>query len=239
MAGERGGMWRARGWAAAAAYTWVGRHAAANTAAQRRWGGMWRACARAPLCTPHTARAPARAQGVSKRRVGFISTGAPARQHTEIMSADGSKAIGEITSGAFSPCLKKNIAMGWVSFCFSVASMCLCPILTLRAPRTGALRAALTMKHAAPPVLASHPSLLVCKSAWPALSAAARCCCPTQVRGQGPGQGGHQGEAAGARQAQRRGDCEDAVRAGALLQGEVRRGTHQRGRVCVALCVQR
>eukprot|EP00877_Chromochloris_zofingiensis_P001110 jgi/Chrzof1/109/Cz01g03240.t1 len=53
------------------------------------------------------------ADGVSKRRVGFISSGAPARQHSEVVTADG-QVVGEISSGAFSPCLKKNIAMGYV-----------------------------------------------------------------------------------------------------------------------------
>ena len=54
------------------------------------------------------------AEGASKRRVGFVSAaGAPARQHTKIFSKEG-KEIGEITSGGFSPCLKKNIAMGYV-----------------------------------------------------------------------------------------------------------------------------
>jgi aminomethyltransferase len=53
------------------------------------------------------------AEGAKIRRVGFISKGAPARQHSEIQTPDGKK-IGEITSGAFSPCLKKNIAMGYV-----------------------------------------------------------------------------------------------------------------------------
>ncbi|KAL6758793.1 hypothetical protein V8C86DRAFT_2587918 [Haematococcus lacustris] len=53
------------------------------------------------------------AKGVSKRRVGFISAGAPARQHSAITTPDGQE-IGEVTSGAFSPCLKKNIAMGYV-----------------------------------------------------------------------------------------------------------------------------
>ncbi len=43
--------------------------------------------------------------------MGFITTGAPARAHSEIKSMDG-QVIGEITSGGFSPCLKKNIAMG-------------------------------------------------------------------------------------------------------------------------------
>ncbi|XP_047320870.1 aminomethyltransferase, mitochondrial [Impatiens glandulifera] len=47
------------------------------------------------------------------RRVGFISSGPPARSHSEIQNAKGEN-IGEITSGGFSPCLKKNIAMGYV-----------------------------------------------------------------------------------------------------------------------------
>jgi len=51
------------------------------------------------------------ADGVSQRRVGFVSSGAPARQHSEITTPDG-KQVGEVTSGAFSPCLKKNVAMG-------------------------------------------------------------------------------------------------------------------------------
>jgi aminomethyltransferase len=51
------------------------------------------------------------ADGVPIRRVGFISAGAPARQHSDITTPDGTK-IGEVTSGAFSPNLKKNIAMG-------------------------------------------------------------------------------------------------------------------------------
>ncbi|KAJ3276449.1 hypothetical protein HDV01_005072 [Terramyces sp. JEL0728] len=50
--------------------------------------------------------------GVSKRRIGLVVEGAPAREHTEIY-ADGKK-IGEITSGCPSPTLKKNIAMGYV-----------------------------------------------------------------------------------------------------------------------------
>lgn len=53
------------------------------------------------------------ADGVSKRRVGFVSSGAPARQHSAITTPSG-ETVGEITSGAFSPTLKKNIAMGYV-----------------------------------------------------------------------------------------------------------------------------
>lgn len=51
------------------------------------------------------------ADGVPVRRVGFISSGAPARSHSDITTAEG-EVVGEVTSGAFSPCLKKNIAMG-------------------------------------------------------------------------------------------------------------------------------
>eukprot|EP00879_Flechtneria_rotunda_P001226 GHRR01001373.1.p1 GENE.GHRR01001373.1~~GHRR01001373.1.p1 ORF type:complete len:413 (+),score=119.81 GHRR01001373.1:96-1334(+) len=54
------------------------------------------------------------ADGVPIRRVGFISSGAPARQHSQIATPEG-KEVGEVTSGAFSPCLKKNIAMGYVN----------------------------------------------------------------------------------------------------------------------------
>ena len=53
------------------------------------------------------------AEGVSTRRVGLVSSGAPARQHSGILLPDGTK-VGEVTSGAFSPCLKKNVAMGYV-----------------------------------------------------------------------------------------------------------------------------
>ncbi|KXZ44287.1 hypothetical protein GPECTOR_70g518 [Gonium pectorale] len=64
------------------------------------------------------------AEGVSKRRVGFVSSGAPARQHSVVSTPDG-KVVGEITSGAFSPCLKKNIAMGYVDKDFAKAGTAL------------------------------------------------------------------------------------------------------------------
>jgi hypothetical protein len=52
------------------------------------------------------------AEGAAKRRVGLlIPTGAPARQHSKILDAAGAE-VGEVTSGGFSPCLQKNIAMG-------------------------------------------------------------------------------------------------------------------------------
>lgn len=39
---------------------------------------------------------------------------APAREHTKIYTADGSRQVGVITSGTFSPTLKAPIAMGYV-----------------------------------------------------------------------------------------------------------------------------
>lgn len=53
-----------------------------------------------------------------RKRVGLVSTGPPVRPHTPILNMDG-KVIGEVTSGCPSPCLKKNIAMGYVDSAFS------------------------------------------------------------------------------------------------------------------------
>jgi aminomethyltransferase len=52
-------------------------------------------------------------EGPKIRRVGMFTQGPPARGHSELVSSSGEK-IGEVTSGGFSPCLKKNIAMGYV-----------------------------------------------------------------------------------------------------------------------------
>lgn len=52
-------------------------------------------------------------EGPKIRRVGFFSTGPPPRSHSEIQDEKGTN-IGEVTSGGFSPCLQKNIAMGYV-----------------------------------------------------------------------------------------------------------------------------
>jgi aminomethyltransferase len=60
------------------------------------------------------------ADGVSQRRVGLVCEGPPARQHSDVTDLDGNK-VGEVTSGAFSPCLKKNIAMGYVDKAFAKA----------------------------------------------------------------------------------------------------------------------
>ncbi|CAL9098680.1 unnamed protein product [Musa acuminata var. zebrina] len=53
-------------------------------------------------------------EGPPVRRVGFFSNGPPPRSHSEILSSSSGEKIGEVTSGGFSPCLKKNIAMGYV-----------------------------------------------------------------------------------------------------------------------------
>ena len=61
------------------------------------------------------------AEGITRRRVGFVvGKGAPARQHSPILSEDG-KTIGEITSGGFSPTLGANISMGYVEKAFGKA----------------------------------------------------------------------------------------------------------------------
>lgn len=52
-------------------------------------------------------------EGPPVRRVGFFAGGPPARSHSKVHDEQGNP-IGEITSGGFSPCLKKNIAMGYV-----------------------------------------------------------------------------------------------------------------------------
>eukprot|EP00542_Grammatophora_oceanica_P010382 CAMPEP_0194030132 /NCGR_PEP_ID=MMETSP0009_2-20130614/3725_1 /TAXON_ID=210454 /ORGANISM="Grammatophora oceanica, Strain CCMP 410" /LENGTH=411 /DNA_ID=CAMNT_0038670023 /DNA_START=45 /DNA_END=1280 /DNA_ORIENTATION=- len=53
-------------------------------------------------------------QKVARKRVGIMGMKAPARQHAEIFDATGEQKIGEVTSGTFSPSLKKPIAMGYV-----------------------------------------------------------------------------------------------------------------------------
>ena len=53
-------------------------------------------------------------EGVARKRVGLnILGGAPAREGSEVLSDEG-KAIGVVTSGGYSPCLKKGIAMAYV-----------------------------------------------------------------------------------------------------------------------------
>ena len=51
--------------------------------------------------------------GVSRRRVGLIVEGAPAREGAKIFG-DGDEVVGAVTSGCPSPTLCQNIAMGYV-----------------------------------------------------------------------------------------------------------------------------
>ncbi|KAK0276138.1 Aminomethyltransferase, mitochondrial [Friedmanniomyces endolithicus] len=51
--------------------------------------------------------------GVSKRRIGLIVEGAPAREGAEVVDEAGG-AVGKVTSGCPSPTLGKNIAMAYV-----------------------------------------------------------------------------------------------------------------------------
>lgn len=50
----------------------------------------------------------------TRRRVGFMSSGAPARGGMPIFDETGSKKIGLVTSGCPSPSLKKNIVIGYI-----------------------------------------------------------------------------------------------------------------------------
>ncbi|KAJ2304995.1 hypothetical protein IWW52_004971 [Coemansia sp. RSA 2704] len=52
-------------------------------------------------------------KGGTRRRVGLVIEGAPARAHAKVLSAEGEE-IGEITSGVPSPSLGRNIAMAYV-----------------------------------------------------------------------------------------------------------------------------
>ena len=54
-------------------------------------------------------------EGASRKRVGFLSKGPPARGHTHILDAEGNK-VGEVTSGCPSPSLGSgtNVSMGYV-----------------------------------------------------------------------------------------------------------------------------
>lgn len=51
--------------------------------------------------------------GVSRRRVGLVVEGAPAREGAEIVDSE-KQSIGKVTSGCPSPTMGKNIAMGYV-----------------------------------------------------------------------------------------------------------------------------
>ncbi|XP_067684640.1 aminomethyltransferase, mitochondrial-like [Haliotis asinina] len=60
-----------------------------------------------------------KSKGITRKRVGFISSGPPARAGAIILDAEGQKTIGHVTSGCPSPSLKTNISMGYVETHFS------------------------------------------------------------------------------------------------------------------------
>lgn len=63
---------------------------------------------------PGAARILAEREGqLTRKRVGLIVEGAPAREGAEILDADG-QTIGVVTSGGFAPSLAKAIALGFV-----------------------------------------------------------------------------------------------------------------------------
>ena len=66
------------------------------------------------LGAEHILKPDGKLQKVSKKRVGILGMKSPAREGAEIYDAAGENKIGDVTSGTFSPCLKKPIAMGYV-----------------------------------------------------------------------------------------------------------------------------
>lgn len=74
------------------------------------------------LGAEHILKPDGKFQKVTKKRVGLIGMKAPAREGTEIYDKEGSK-IGTVTSGTFSPSLKKPIAMGYVETGLSKVGM--------------------------------------------------------------------------------------------------------------------
>ena len=56
-----------------------------------------------------------KAKKTSKKRIGLISEGMPARGQTKIVDLQSGDVIGHVTSGCPSPSLKVNVAMGYVA----------------------------------------------------------------------------------------------------------------------------
>jgi aminomethyltransferase len=66
------------------------------------------------LGAEHIVGASGKLRKATKKRVGIAGMKAPAREGTIIYDAEGGQEIGRVTSGTFSPTLKKPIAMGYV-----------------------------------------------------------------------------------------------------------------------------
>lgn len=70
---------------------------------------------------PGAARILAERDGaLTRKRVGLIVAGAPAREGAEILDADGT-VVGVVTSGGFAPSLGKAIALGFVPPALAIA----------------------------------------------------------------------------------------------------------------------
>lgn len=85
------------------------------------------------------------AEGVSRRRVGFTSSGAPARQHTEIKSADGSKvrargvAEGKWDLSICCPAEACQSAVLYLTLCVMIGTWCLKEVAEAKQPAEGCL----------------------------------------------------------------------------------------------------
>lgn len=71
------------------------------------------------LGAEHVLEKDGKLKPITRKRVGLTGMKAPARAHTEIYTADGSKKIGEVTSGTIGPTFQQPMAMGYVSTEFS------------------------------------------------------------------------------------------------------------------------
>merc|ERR1711920_1191026 len=66
------------------------------------------------LGAEHILKPDGKFQKITRKRVGLKGMKRPARKNIEIYDSCGMLKIGEVTSGTFSPCLNKPIAMGYV-----------------------------------------------------------------------------------------------------------------------------
>uniref|UniRef100_A0A6B2L6Y1 Aminomethyltransferase n=1 Tax=Arcella intermedia TaxID=1963864 RepID=A0A6B2L6Y1_9EUKA len=64
---------------------------------------------------PILAEIPGKINDLPRRRVGLAINGSPAREGTTVHDPETKKQIGIVTSGTFSPVLKKAVAMGYVA----------------------------------------------------------------------------------------------------------------------------
>lgn len=61
----------------------------------------------------HAVIAKQLAEGVTRKRAGFVGEKIPVRDHSKLVGDDGEE-IGEVCSGSYSPCLQKPIGMAYI-----------------------------------------------------------------------------------------------------------------------------